>query len=130
MTDRVWFPEPEEVDNTWASRGESVSQYLERATHPRATQVRSFLNRNISYLPEDARSSICHDLNKKDFDSVLFELVVARTLQLLGAGLRFEQQNAEGRHPDFTAQFREVTVVVEATVPKFDQGITRSLTRA
>ena len=123
MTDRVWFPEPEEVDNTRSSRDESVSQYLERSTHPHATQVRSFLNRNIDCLPEDARSSICHDLNKKEFDSVLFELVVARTLQLLGGSLRFEQQNAEGRHPDFTAQFREVTVVVEATAPKFDQDM-------
>ena len=123
MGDRVCFPEPEAIDNTWASLGESVPQYLQRSTHPRATQVRSFLNRNISCLPEDARSSICHDLNKKDFDNALFELVVARMLQLLGASLRFEQQNAEGRHPDYTAQFREVTVVVEATAPKFDKDM-------
>jgi len=123
MADRIWFPEPEEVDNTWSSRDESVSQYLERSTHPRAIQVRSFLNRNISCLPDYARSSICHDLNKKDFDSALFELVVARTLQLLGGSLDFEQQNAEGRHPDFTAQFRELTIVVEATAPKFDQNM-------
>jgi len=123
MADRVWFPEPEEVDNTRSSRGESIPQYLQRSTHLRAAQVRNFLNRNIACLPEDARSSICHDLNKKEFDSVLFELVVARALQLLGGSLRFEQQNAEGRHPDFTAQFRELTVVVEATVPKFDQDM-------
>ena len=75
-------------------------------------------------MPEEARSSICHDLNnKKDFNGPLFELVVARTLQLLGGSIRFEQQNPEGRHPDFTAQFGELTVIVEATAPKFDQGI-------
>jgi len=74
-------------------------------------------------MPKDDRSSICHDLNKKDFDSSLFELVVARTLQLLGGSIRIEQPNAEGRHPDFTAQFGELTVIVEATAPEFDQGI-------
>ncbi len=124
MTDRVWFPEPEEVDNACSSRDESIPQWLERSTHPRAAQVRSFLNRNISCLPEEARSSICHDLNnKKDFDCPLFELLVARTLQLLGGSIRIEQPNAEGRHPDFRARFGKLTVVVEATAPEFDQGI-------
>lgn len=74
-------------------------------------------------MPKDARSSIYHDLNKRDFDCALFELVVARTLQLLGGSIRFEQQNPEGRHPDFTAQFGELTVIVEATAPKFDQDM-------
>jgi len=132
MADRVWFPEPEKLDNTWASRGESIPQYrrgesipqyLQRSTHPRATQLRNFLNRNIACLPEDTRARFCHNLNKTRWDGALFELVVARALQLLGGRLRFEQQNTEGRHPDFTAQFRELIVVVEATAPKFDQDM-------
>ena len=123
MADRVWFPEPEELDNTLSSREESISQYLRRSTHPRAIQVRSFLNRNIACLPADARAQFYHDIRKKDFNSGMFELVVARTLQLLGGSLRSEQPNADGRRPDFTAQFREVTVVVEATAPKFDKDM-------
>ena len=122
MADRVCFPEPEVVDNMWASRGESVPQYLQRSTHPRAAQIRRFLNRNIACLPKDARASFCLEL-KRRWDSALFALVVARTLQLLGASLRFEQPNAEGRRPDFTARLKELSVVVEATAPKFDQDM-------
>lgn len=125
MTDRVWFPEPEKLDNTWASRAESIPHYLQRSTHPRATQLRNFLNRNIACLPEDTRARFCHNLNKTRWDGALFELVVARALQLLGGRLRFEQQNTEGRHPDFTAQFRELIVVVEATAPEFDRDMVR-----
>jgi hypothetical protein len=120
MTDSVCFPEPGVIDNRLATRGESVPQFLQRSTHPRALEVRRFLNHNIAWLPEDARASFCHDLKKK-WASTLFELVVARTLQILGGSLAFEQPNIEGRRPDFRARFGKHAVVVEATAPQFDQ---------
>jgi hypothetical protein len=105
-----------------ARHGESVPEWLQRSTHPRAAKVRRFLNRNIACLPECARVSFCLALKKEPvWERALFELVVARTLQLIGASLRFEQPNAEGRRPDFTARFEELSVVVEATAPEFER---------
>jgi len=124
MTDLVYFPEPEVIDNTWASHGESTVQWVQRSTRPRAAEVRRFLNENIAYLPEDVRASFCHTL-KTRWASALFELVVARTLQVLGGHLTLEQTNIEGRRPDFIAQFGKHVVVVEATAPEFDQETTR-----
>jgi hypothetical protein len=125
MANHVCFPEPDITDSTWAARGESVLEWLQRSTHPRAAEVRRFLNRNIACLPKDARVSFCSALKKKPvWESALFELVVARTLQLLGASLRFEQANVEGRRPDFAARFGEHSVVVEAIAPQFDQAMT------
>lgn len=122
MADDACFPEPEAMDNAPGHDGESVPEWLQRSTHPRAADLRRFLNRNIACLPEDARVSFCSALKKKPvWESALFELVVARTLQQLGGSLRYEQPNAEGRHPDFTARFGERSVVVEAIAPEFDQ---------
>jgi len=120
---RLCFPEPETVDDTLARRGESIPHCLGRSTHPRAVELRRFLNRNVDRLPRDARASFCK-LLKTRWDSALFELIVARTLQLLGASLSFERPNAEGRRPDFIAQFEELSVVVEAIAPEFDQQMT------
>lgn len=122
VTSCVCFPKPNAIDNALTRRGESVPEWLQRSTHPRAADLRRFLNRNIACLPEDARVSLCSALKKNPvWESALFELVVARTLQLLGGSLRYEQPNAEGRHPDFTARFGERSVVVESIAPKFDQ---------
>jgi len=122
MTNSVCFPEPEVIDNSLATRGESVPQFLQRSKHSRAAEVRRFLNENVARLPEDARASFCNALKKrKRWESALFELVVARTLQLLGGNLTFEQPNIEGRKPDFMVQLGEHIIVVEATAPHFDQ---------
>jgi len=122
MTDSVCFPEPEGIDNSLATRGESVPQFLQRSKHSRAVEVRRFLNENVARLPEDARASFCNALKKrKRWESALFELVVARTLQLLGGNLTVEQQNIEGRKPDFMVRLGKHAIVVEATAPNFDQ---------
>lgn len=117
------FPEPDAIDNTPARRGESVPLCLARSTHPRAVAVRRFVNRNIDCLPRDARASFCKVL-KTRWDSALFELIIARTLQLLGATLRLEEPNLEERRPDFIARFEGLSVVVEAIAPEFDQQMT------
>ena len=120
MKNLVYFPEPEAIDKTGKSPEESTSQWLGRCTRPLAVEIRRFLNQNIACLPEDVRASFCHAL-KTRWLSALFELVVARTLQLLGGSLTVEQINIEGRRPDFRARFGKQPVVVEATAPKFDQ---------
>jgi hypothetical protein len=51
--------------------------------------------------------------------SAFFELILARLLQELGASLIVEGSNCEGRRPDFSAQFADATVIVEATAPVF-----------
>jgi hypothetical protein len=122
VADDACFPEPEAMDNAPGHDGESVPEWLQRSTHPRAADLRRFLNRNIACLPEDKRVLLCSALKKRlVWESALFELIVAGTLQMLGGSLRFEQPNAEGRHPDFTARFGEHSVVVEAIAPEFDQ---------
>lgn len=123
MTTQLCFPEPEAIDGAPARRGEPVPDCLERSTHPRAVEVRRFLNRNVDCLPEEARASFCRAL-KTRWDSALFELIVARTLQLLGASLRFEEPNVEGRRPDFIARFDALAIVVEAIAPEFDREMT------
>ncbi|MCE7961714.1 MAG: hypothetical protein DYH05_04360 [Acidobacteria bacterium ACB1] len=52
--------------------------------------------------------------------SAFFELIVARTLQALGATLKTEEPNETGRRPDFTATFADVPIVVEAVSPVFN----------
>lgn len=120
MITQVCLPEPEAIDSTPRRRGESVPNYLDRSTHQRAVEVRRFVNRNIDCLPEEARASFCRLLRTR-WDSAFFELVVARTLQLLGASLRFEEPNVEGRRPDFIARFGALAIAVEAVAPEFDR---------
>jgi hypothetical protein len=60
-----------------------------------------------------------HDLRHK-WHSTFFELIVARLLQELGASLVSEGSNREGRRPDFTAQFSDGAIIVEAKAPVFN----------
>ncbi len=119
----VWFPEPTVADDTWAYRGETVIEWLHRSSLPRAKASRQFLNYNISQLPQAWRSRLVHDLNRKQWDSVFFELIVARVLQTLGAELRVEEVTAHGKRPDFQAIFATGTITVEAISPQIDSQI-------
>lgn len=116
------FPEPSVTDNTWARYGESTPSWLQRSTLPRAGEVRAFVNRNIACLPEKVRSEFCHAL-KVRWPSALFELVVARGLQLLGGSIEIDPGSGAERHPDFRASFDGQMIVVEAIAPVFDQDI-------
>lgn len=121
------FPEPnitDVTDDTWARPGESMPSWLQRSARSGAVEVRAFVNRNIACLPESVRSRFCHAL-KVRWSSALFELVVARALQLLGASIEVEPKAASGRHPDFRATFQDRVIIVEAMAPAFDQQIKR-----
>ena len=120
----VWFPEPVEADNTFAKRGEGAFRWLGRSTTERAIACRRFLNENIAKLPIDWQPKLYKDLRDKDWFDTFFELIVARTLQILGASIKVEVPIEEtSKNPDFLTQFPDGTVIVEATVPKTNEEI-------
>lgn len=124
MTDQpevpVWFPEPPAVDDTFGRRGESLISWIGRATVPRARETRRFFNENLAFLPEDFQRYLHHTLNQEQqFQSTLFELVVARTLQILGATIEAEPESAAGTRIDFEARFPDGALSVEAIAPVF-----------
>lgn len=114
-----FIPEPAKVDDTWGRRGEDRFSWLSRSTLPRAAARRQFVNRNLSALPTSMQGPILHGLRNR-WQSAFFELIVARTLQLLGACVVSEQALASGRRPDFEASFRDGTLIVEAVSPETD----------
>ena len=124
----VWLSEPTLADSTPARRDESTLGWLARSTHLRAQAAREFLRFNLAQLPASWRARLCCELETR-WDSAMFELVVARTLQALGAELEVEQPTASGSRPDFLARFATGTAIVEATTPKFRQLDTATLRR-
>lgn len=115
----IWFSEPSIVDDTWGHRGEQPSDWLARSTLPMARAIRRFLNENISLLPEGAQSKPVDALRHR-YKSAFFELIVARTLQILGATITVEAKQIDNKQPDFIAPFPNGLVVVEAASPNFD----------
>jgi len=124
MTDQpkipVWYPEPTAVDDTFAVRGESLISWIGRSTVPRARETRRFLNENLAYLPRDFQQYLHHAFKQEQrIPSALFELVVARTLQILGATIEVEPESAAGTRIDFEARFPDGAISVEAKAPVF-----------
>lgn len=115
----MWFLEPSTIDNTYAYRGEHPMDWIARSTILRAQECRRFLNEHVAKLPQQWQSKIVHDLHEK-WHSTFFEIIVARTLQELGASISLEDANIDGKHPDFTAQFSSTTITVEAKAPIFN----------
>jgi hypothetical protein len=120
-----WFPEPKEQDDTWAGPGEGTLSWLARSTLPLAVEYRTFLNRNVSMLPVQCHKGIYDHLRNGQHHRVgLFELVVGRTLQELGAEIECEPEGLpSGKRPDFVARFPEGTVFVEAVSPVLDREL-------
>jgi len=116
----VWFPEPTTVDDTFGRRGESSTSWMGRSTVPRAREMRRFFNENLAHLPQDFQRYLHHTLKQKQrYQSALFELVVARTLQIFGATIEVEPESAAGTRIDFVARFPDGTISVEAKAPVF-----------
>lgn len=115
----LWFPEPDTPDNTYARRGEQPFDGYGRSRTARAVAARDFLNRNFGALPEDAQPNLIHGRRQR-WEPTFFELIVARTLQLLGASLTVEPEGPEGKRVDFVAAFGSESVNVEATSPDVD----------
>lgn len=115
----VWFPEPSQADDTWGRRGESTTSWTERSTLPRARATRRFLNENLSALPGEHQAALHKALHDR-WPSAFFELIAARTLQVLGASIEVEPGGAEDIRIDFVASFPDSTVGVEAVAPAFN----------
>lgn len=119
MNSIEYFQEPTIIDNTFAENNETTFEWLNRSTLDRAAEIRRFLNENLNQLPKNVSLKIFKGLEHQWINS-LFELIVARYLQILGGKLSYEQPNKDGRKPDFKARFDDYTLIVEATAPEFD----------
>jgi hypothetical protein len=120
------FPEPE-TDDQSVRRGEDMLAFLGRSTLDHAVELRLFANTNLRLLPPDVARALCKALHGEYFRPSLFELVVARTLQVIGAReLIYEAEAQTGRHPDLRATFDDGALIVDATVPEFDADIVKA----
>src|SRR5947209_7447095 len=113
---RVWVPEPARPDPTWARRGERRLDWVARSTIPRAAAARRFLNDNLAELPTQGQQLVYQGLRTR-WPSAFFELVVGRTLQVLGADITVEEEQSDGKRIDFSARFPDAMVAVEAVSP-------------
>lgn len=127
----TWFPEPSITDNTYREDSEGTVSWLTRSTLDIAKEYRGFLNRNLAVLPEGCRGDIYHHLrNEQHFRDGFFELVVARTLQELGASVECEPENPkDGTKVDFVASFPDKTIFVEAVSPGLDKELGETYSR-
>ena len=111
-------------DDSIARHREGVFAWLCRSTSVKARGCRRFLNENIDRVPIGWQAKLHSDFRSREWDSVFFELIVARTLQLLGASIDVEVPIAEtNKRPDFIAHFRDGVITVEATIPDINACI-------
>jgi len=80
------------------------------------------LNENLAVLPNEQQAALYRALHDR-WPSAFFELIVARTLQVLGASIEVEPGGAQDIRIDFVARFPESTVSVEAVAPAFNVAI-------
>jgi hypothetical protein len=121
----IYFPEPKVDDPTYCNRNEHVLDWLSRSTVQRAVIFRKILNYHLSKVSQESRE---HFLNtsRDHWNSAIFEIVVARFLQQLGAKLMVEKEIVGGTKPDFLAHFTEKSVIVEATVPEVNSEVKKT----
>jgi hypothetical protein len=117
-----WLDEPTEPDPTWARPGESPLSWLMRSTLPRAAAGREFLNAQLASLPAPVATALRRRF-PSHWKSCLFELIVARALQELGAELDVEVQNEHGFRPDYRARFDDGLVTLEAVIPEIGRDV-------
>ncbi|HXU36424.1 MAG TPA: hypothetical protein VN937_08680 [Blastocatellia bacterium] len=118
----IWLPEPAQNDNSYAHRGEHTLDWLARSSTPLARESRRFLNDNLSRFPVETQQYFRHRLRSRWYDT-LFELVVARFLQEIGAEVSFEVKNRQGKCPDFIARFPDAPIIVEAVSPVYNPEV-------
>ena len=118
MATAVCFPEPTTEDPRWGGDDPDPMTWLVWSTLPQAQAIRRFLNASLAALPSDAAAGLCRRFRTDPWRPVLFEIVVGRFLQVLGASLEYEPAGANGRKVDWFATFPDgYSVYVEATSP-------------
>ncbi|HBP89098.1 MAG TPA: hypothetical protein PKK23_16675 [Nitrospirales bacterium] len=123
----VWFPEPAKNDPTWKKDGQTEFDWICTSTLPRAKAAREFLNFNLNCLPIINQLELYQKL-KTQWLSTFFEIIVGRTLQVIGSTVSLEQEIPSGRKPDFHATFGNQTIIVEAVSPQFHSAEIREQT--
>ena len=119
---KTWLPEPLTKDDSPARDNETWFDWLSRCTSLKGRESRRFLNHNINALPSDWQPRLFEHMRTREWHSVFFEMVVGRTLQVLGASIAVEVQVKDtNKQPDFIATFADATVTVEATVPELNR---------
>jgi hypothetical protein len=111
----AWFPEQSQADDTYANRGELVTDWLKRSTVPRAREARRFLNENLAKIRQDHQLVLYRALHER-YHSAFPELIVARTLQLLGGDIEAEPESEAGTRIDFRVRFADGEVGVEVGI--------------
>lgn len=125
---KTWFPEPSHADGSAAYRGEPTIHWLARSTHPRAVAARRFFDKNLQALPAKHRAAL-HQALRERCHSAFFELIVGRTLQVLGATIEVEPGGASDVRVDFAARFSDGAVAVEAVSPVFGSDVAETTRR-
>jgi hypothetical protein len=125
---KLWFAEPTAVDDSFARDDETTFDWISRATSEKGILSRRFLNENLGKVPATWQSKLYNDFRTRDWHTVFFELIVGRTLQILGAAIEVEQPVAgTTRRPDFLAEFPDATITVEATVPELNRVVAKRM---
>ena len=124
-----YFPEPTTADETLGPWDETAVAWLARSTTPSAKAIRLFLNQNLArFSPERAK----HLVGKLtgDWQSYLFEIIVGRYLQVLGADVEPEPRGKNGTLIDYQATFPDgVIVSVECISKRFNQAANATIER-
>lgn len=118
MTDgKIWFPEPA-PDAPEPRQSKRPTDWIASSHRQHGRAMREFLNRNISLLPGTFQPVIFRELHSR-WHSAYFELIVARTLQILGAALEVEPLGKGTTLIDYVATFSDGEIAVEAMAPLF-----------
>lgn len=124
-----YFPEPTTADETLGPWNETAVAWLGRSTTPSAKAIRLFLNQNLAQFSPQRAKNLVRKLTW-DWQSYVFEIIVGRYLQVLGADVEPEPRGKNGTHIDYQATFSDgVVVSVECLSKRFNQAARGTIER-
>jgi hypothetical protein len=124
-----YFPEPTTADETLGPWDETAVAWLARSTTQSAKAIRLFLNQNLAQFSPERAKNLVGKLTW-DWQSYLFEVIVGRYLQVLGADVEPEPRGKNGTHIDYQATFPDgVIVSVECISKRFNKAANATIER-
>src|SRR5437773_11454330 len=115
---RRWCITPPRRADTSFREGETNAAFLTRSTLPVARRIRRFVNGNIAKMPAQARPGLCSGIKSARFHQTNLELILGRTLQVLGAiDLESELKQPNGKCPDYLATLTDGKIFTDARHP-------------
>lgn len=128
LTEEKLFDDRKRADSTKIKHGETLFQYYDRCSAEHANNIRALLNSWIPELPSKLKEKILlinmqnqkkvYEHNK-NFISLIYEVYIYKMLLGLGVEggqIKYEQQAANGKYPEFFIEDGEDSFYVEATV--------------